>query len=48
MQKKYYERYVQDGEILAPPISVFVLGLLTSSLFFVYTFGRKFGSSFFY
>ena len=35
MQKKYYERYVQDGEILAPPISVFVLGLLTSSLFFV-------------
>ena len=33
--EKYYEKYVQDGEILAPPISIFVLGLLTSSLFFV-------------
>ena len=33
--EKYYEKYVQDDMILGPPISIFVLGLLTSSLFFV-------------
>lgn len=35
MQENIYEKYVKDGVILGPPISVFSLGLLTSSLFFV-------------
>ncbi|MGP1438949.1 MAG: methyl-accepting chemotaxis protein [Treponema sp.] len=30
-----YEKYVQDDKILPPPISVLVMGLLTTSLFFV-------------
>ena len=35
MQENIYEKYVKDGVILGPPISVFSLGLLTSSFFFV-------------
>ncbi len=36
--EKYYEKYVQDDMILGPPISIFVLGLLTSSLFLLLPF----------
>ncbi|MGP1415497.1 MAG: methyl-accepting chemotaxis protein [Treponema sp.] len=35
MEERIYEKYIRDGVILPPPISVFVLGILTTSLFFV-------------
>ena len=35
MQENIYEKYVKDDVILPPPISVFILGLSTTSLFFV-------------
>ena len=35
MQENIYGKYVQDGVVLPPPISIFVLGILSSSFFFV-------------
>ena len=35
MKENIYEKYVKDDVILPPPISVFILGLLATSFFFV-------------
>lgn len=35
MQENIYGKYVQDGVVLPPPTSIFVLGILSSSFFFV-------------
>lgn len=35
MQENIYGKYVQDGVVLPPPVSVFILGLSTTSLFFI-------------